>query len=335
MSKTLKSLMIVACLLGLVVLAACSRDITTVQQMDPGASQCFNCHTDNRANDQYGLLDKEMEWSNSSHGIGNYVGYAGGREGCSGCHSGSGFQARLEGLTDVPYATTIGCWSCHAPHTNGTFALRVTTPQPLSNGHTMDLGRSNICTACHVGRTTVQSAVVDAPGDSATITSTHWGAHHGPQGDIFEGQNGYEYAGKTYRRDVPPAHNDNEKTRCFGCHGNANPAVDLGGHSFQQTNAADDDNVASCNRCHSNLTDFDYNDVQSDVEEQLATLEGLLQDLHFLDEDGGLIEDARGTKDEIGAAWNYILVEEDRSMGVHNPDYVRDLLQYSIDALSK
>ena len=33
------------------------------------------------------------------------------------------------------------------------------------------------------------------------------------------------------------------------------------------------------------------------------------------------------------AAWNFILVEEDKSEGVHNPAYVEALLQNTIDAL--
>jgi len=54
----------------------------------------------------------------------------------------------------------------------------------------------------------------------------------------------------------------------------------------------------------------------------------------LLDSEGGLIKDVTGTPDEIGAVWNYILVEEDRSAGVHNPDYIRDLLQGSLDYLN-
>ena len=49
MSKTLKTLMLVFGLLVLIGLGACSRDVTTV--LDPGASLCFNCHSDQ---DTYG-----------------------------------------------------------------------------------------------------------------------------------------------------------------------------------------------------------------------------------------------------------------------------------------
>ncbi|HPF69844.1 MAG TPA: hypothetical protein PLQ13_04160 [Candidatus Krumholzibacteria bacterium] len=332
MSKTLQTLILVVALFGLMALTACTREITTVQQVDPGASNCFNCHTDDPATDQYGLVNKQMEWSYSGHGIGAYVGYAGGRNGCSGCHSGAGFVARLDGETAVPYATTIGCWNCHAPHSNGDFALRVTTAQPLASGQSMDMGISNICTACHVGRTDATVACAPDTNGVAHITSTHWGAHHGPQGDLFYGYNGYEYDGVTYNRAVPASHNTDE-ARCFGCHGAANATADLGGHSFVMVNGAGAHNVAACNNCHSGLTDFDVNGVQTETEELLAELHAILEPLGLLDSAGHPLVSS-GTPDEVGAAWNYIMVEEDRSLGVHNPEYVHDLLQASIDALS-
>ncbi|HCR90820.1 MAG TPA: hypothetical protein DIW50_10265 [Prolixibacteraceae bacterium] len=34
-----------------------------------------------------------------------------------------------------------------------------------------------------------------------------------------------------------------------------------------------------------------------------------------------------------GAAYNYNLIEEDRSMGVHNPVYIKKILQNSIAAM--
>ncbi|MCB1183523.1 hypothetical protein KDM41_08815 [bacterium] len=342
MSTSRNLTLIIMALVAVLALVGCTREITTVEQIDPGASNCFNCHTDDPETDQYGLTDKQLEWSFSNHGIGAYVGYAGGRNGCSGCHSGAGFVARLDGATDVPYATTIGCWACHAPHTTGDFALRINEPQPLSNGLMRDIGSSNICTACHVARTAVDvalapefpdSTVGGVPLDQVRITSSHWGGHHGPQGEMFYGNNGYHFDGYTYRTDVPPAHDVEGMTRCFGCHGNANPVVDLGGHSFQQRNTAGDMNVASCNRCHDALVDFDVNGVQTETAELLETLHGLLETLGLVDVDGHPISGARGTEVQVGAAWNFINVEEDRSMGVHNPNYIHDLLTSSIAAL--
>jgi hypothetical protein len=38
-------------------------------------------------------------------------------------------------------------------------------------------------------------------------------------------------------------------------------------------------------------------------------------------------------EEQAGALWNYIRVEEDRSLGVHNSAYIKALLQAGIDAL--
>jgi hypothetical protein len=40
------------------------------------------------------------------------------------------------------------------------------------------------------------------------------------------------------------------------------------------------------------------------------------------------------TSDEAGAIWNWLLIEEDRSWGVHSPSYMQGLLQSSIDFLN-
>ena len=40
------------------------------------------------------------------------------------------------------------------------------------------------------------------------------------------------------------------------------------------------------------------------------------------------------TSDEAGALWNYLLFEEDRSVGVHKPNYMRGLLDSAIDFLN-
>jgi hypothetical protein len=53
-------------------------------------------------------------------------------------------------------------------------------------------------------------------------------------------------------------------------------------------------------------------------------------------DDEGDASPVRGTFkiEEAEAAWNYILLMEDSSMGIHNPGYARALVQNSIEALS-
>ena len=76
---------------------------------------------------------------------------------------------------------------------------------------------------------------------------------------------------------------------------------------------------------------FDVDGVQTDVQNKLEELGTLLENI-------GLLQDGHpvvGTYPEVqaGALWNYITVEEDGSLGVHNPWYIEMLLQSSLDAL--
>lgn len=324
MTLNRKTLMILAGVTILLSLAACTREITTVQEVNPGASNCFECHTDQ---DMF-IAGPQMEWAYSDHGIGAYVGYAGNREGCAQCHSGSGFVAYLNGEEGTPYGTSIGCFACHAPHSNGDFMLRITEPQKLLNDYSMDLGASNLCVPCHQSRQSVYDYVVAV--DGVVTIGNHWGPHHSPQADMLMGSNGFEFAGHDYDNAAPAAHVSVENDACLACHFNAN-SVNLGGHSFDMRTDGDDLNVASCNRCHTDATDFDINDAITDLTELAEELHAHLQTEGLLDEDGHSVTGATTTVPKAGALWNYLLWEEDQSHGIHNPYYFEDLLQSSIE----
>ena len=45
-------------------------------------------------------------------------------------------------------------------------------------------------------------AVDEGTTDTVTISSSHWGPHHGPQGDVLFGANGFEFEGYTYETDI-------------------------------------------------------------------------------------------------------------------------------------
>ena len=57
---------------------------------------------------------------------------------CQGCHTNEGFIQRAKtGTVDikkfVANPSEIGCFTCHAPHDNGNFALRATNKVTLAN----------------------------------------------------------------------------------------------------------------------------------------------------------------------------------------------------------
>src|SRR5665811_16945 len=126
---------------------------------------------------------------------------------------------------------------------------------------------------------------------------------------------------------------------CVTCHMGSDDS-----HTFEP------DVPANCVSCHANAEDK-MDDLQDEIATKLETLEGLLIDAGLLadgttdyplDKDGVIVVDsellAEGTvivgvytKAEASALWDYILVgTDDKSMGVHNPDYANDLLDAAI-----
>ena len=127
MALTRKHLMILAAILGLLALTACTREITTIVQEQPQPSSCFECHSDT----DLSVLRAQTEWVESRHGEGETV-FEGTNASCVRCHANEGFIQYVDGVTTYTATTTptnINCFTCHAPHTNGDFGLRITAPR--------------------------------------------------------------------------------------------------------------------------------------------------------------------------------------------------------------
>ena len=119
------------------------------------------------------------------------------RNGCSPCHSGSGFiQWIKEGrpvdalglpaaTTIRPPATNISCATCHDPHdATNTHQLR-SVESSLGDGTliTEELyGTGTTCMTCHRSRRYAKTYASNTANQSA-----HYGAHHGPQ-DVYKRQ---------------------------------------------------------------------------------------------------------------------------------------------------
>ncbi|MBK8165440.1 MAG: NapC/NirT family cytochrome c [bacterium] len=332
MSLTRKNLMILAAILGMLALTACTREITTIVQEDPQPSSCFECHSDT----DLSVLRAQTEWSESVHGEGETV-FEGTRADCVRCHCNEGFIQYVDDPTRVTYSATstptnINCFTCHAPHSNGDFGLRVTEAVPMLNGEFHDLGLGNTCTVCHQARRDVAVYIT-----SSNSITNRYGPHHGPQGDLLLGTNGYEYAGYTYTE--TPYHRTMNEDGCVNCH-MRNVAHLVGGHTFNVStyNAEEDEtvyNTGACVGCHTDwpedLENFDYNGVQTEIAGLLAELHALLLDAGYVNASGVPVTRSAVPADIAGAIWNFQFVgAEDRSNGVHNPAYARDLLQSSI-----
>ena len=327
MTAVRRYLMILAALAVLVALVGCSREITRVENNDPGPSSCFACHDDN---DPF-IVSMEYAWSNSVHASGRVVARAT-RSSCAACHSTEGFiqVANGEEVTGIDNPTVIHCFGCHAPHSTSDFGLRKDDVTPLQDGTSYDMGPANLCVNCHQARRNVNDYVFDG-----VEMSEHFGPHYGTQTDMLWASNGYEFDG--YEYGDKPFHRTMIERGCVGCHYDASNTYAVGGHSFNMVAIDDEEgeeilNLGACSGCH-DIDDYDYNDVQTEIAALEDQLRGLLFDAGLVDDTGHATDGLVVTADEGGAVFNYLFVHYDRSHGVHNSDYARDLLQSSIDFL--
>jgi len=291
---------------------------------------CMDCHNDLYAD--YDFLNIILQYSQSGHKAGNYVGYAGGRASCGRCHSKQGFiEYAVTGdvAGDIPDPASIDCATCHIVHPFA-FGIRLTDPVALiiDDTYMLDFGdNSNLCANCHQARTAEPNTA--APADTFAITSTHYGPHHGPQAMVLEGVGFAEIPGSA---DYPNGSlHLMQGATCVVCHmyDYALNADDegMGGHTWWP-------NLEACNGCHfTSDDDFNHGNVQAEVMEKLEVLRDRLVELGVMDASYEVIP---GTYPMIQAQayYNWIGLEEDRSMGVHNPPYVNALLDNTIEALA-
>jgi hypothetical protein len=286
-----------------------------------GDLTCTECHDSTTL-----ITGKKTAWETSLHGSGDSVGYAGGRADCAGCHSGGTFQEMVAaGLlpTEVEdasgEATHQDCRTCHQIHMTWTgedWALttnEAVVMYEFEEGTVFDGGQGNLCGRCHQPRHVLHEA--DADGN-IEVDSTHWGPHHGPQTAVLLGIGG---AGEV--EGSPAAHYSMVEDTCVHCH------LVEDNHTFAP-------DVAACQECHSGMEGFDDTGLQTEVAEKLAEIGELLVAKGMWDEEEGDPVVGFYPAAETQALWNYILIlKEDESFGVHNPAYVRALLDFSLEAL--
>ncbi|MBI3873318.1 MAG: hypothetical protein HY304_09610 [candidate division Zixibacteria bacterium] len=255
---------------------------------------------------------------------------------CSRCHTTEGYQVYLATGQEAPLEASshISCFACHAPHTNRDFSRRnEDSTTHLAVGGTYDKGPSNTCAVCH------QVREPNPPIESSEpITSSRWGPHHGPQSNILSGKGAYVLPGATY--DAAAAHNIGITEGCVNCHMAALPDnVVAGGHSFAITYEAtsgsstvDRVNSKGC-ACHGWTSDVV---ATTAVEAHQATFEHDLGELGDMLVARGWLNGAKNavttgaaaptTKEARGIVFNYLMLLEDKSGGVHNPKYTASII---------
>lgn len=301
-----------------------------------GTASCVECHSDDTR-----IVAIAGQWANSTHATGGN--FERNSSSCSRCHTSEGFVSYLEtgegGSPENPSA--IGCFTCHQPHTNHNFDLRISDAVVLDEGGgTYDKGASNLCANCHQSR--VASPAIPESG-TIDITSKRWGPHHGPQSNILSGNATYEFAGESYDTDHAHFISDDSEG-CPTCHMAPPFGAQAGGHTWNMTyeyHDEEEDHVEGCETtgCHSSVDDFNHRGIQDSVVFLIEELRTVLLNGGILnpdDPDYALVPSGGSltlTVTEAGALYNFQTFREDRSKGIHNPALALDALNASITAM--
>jgi hypothetical protein len=298
-----------------------------------GTAVCGVCHDNSET-----VEIKIGQWGNSFHATSGLQ--FENATGCAPCHTSQGFKEVC--VTDTTVTTAaiqnpgnINCYTCHGIHdtyTSADWALRGQEPRAFwLSKETVDLGEANLCIRCHQPRTSYQVPDVTNPEGSYTVTSTRFGPHHGPQGTTLNGISFYK-VGEGYTNS-PHANIENA---CVNCHMADAVGYASGGHTFVVLSEEEGLNTNGCKACHDPATVGDMVDnLQAEVLQKLDSLGVLLQAAGIYNPAGTSGTAVKGTYTNkvAGAYWNWISIEEDKSEGVHNPIFVRTLLNNSIASL--
>lgn len=310
---------------------------------DKLVGDCNQCH-DDAPYHPYGT-----EWLNSVHAVTTTD--PAGNASCVGCHTGKGFIARVEGITnnvDTSF-NPINCQACHEPHgatipTNNPHMIRTLASVTLQDGTVVtNAGEGLLCMECHQARAKATTA--------ALVYNPHFGPHHGPQADMLEGVNGY-----TYGTVIASSDHASISNTCVACHMQIIPSSDpaflyAGSHTFSMswpgsgTNGPED-MVGNCQQCHGpSVTSFNFpvenfdgydipEGVQTQVQNLLNQVALLLPGGEANVVAGTVTPQPNWTAPQLEAAYNYLFVQSDGSLGVHNTAYTVGLLKASIANLT-
>jgi nitrate/TMAO reductase-like tetraheme cytochrome c subunit len=301
------------------------------------STTCQECH-----NFSDTIVAKIFQYNASKHATGSTLSEAS-NTACAPCHSSQGFtEVQLSSTGSfstagpINDAAPINCRTCHQIHktyTSKDWSLATTSQYRWRFDSTQNQnfsasgGSANLCGRCHQAR--VASPALTKPSsttDSITITSIRWGPHHGPQSNILAGKGAYNDA----LWDDSPHRN---VASCIVCHGGHAVGNFVGGHTLLMTSTSIGDNVSVCNNtgCHNGATSFDIGSAQSTIFGKYSQLKGLLAAANMLDTNTMLIKPKKYAQADLAVFWNFMLIDADRSMGVHNYLYCLGLLNDGIN----
>ncbi len=213
-----------------------------------------------------------------------------------------GVASGVDSGADGAPVTGIACAACHDPHAHGGSGprppalLRTPAPPAVLGGITVPV-RSAVCVGCH------------APGVSDETPAASAAA-------LFYGRGGLDpVTGRPLPGPLPHGRVENA---CTGCHRVGPQGLERGGgHGFGVS-------AAGCKACHAQPP------PQMDFAERARRLWTTWRARVATDSDAGPVH-ATGVRPDLRsplgrAAWDILLVLEDRGAGAHNAPYARALL---------
>ena len=296
---------------------------------------CFDCHndTDNL------LLRPRGQFDNSAHANYALLDLDIMDVSCTKCHTHEGFLKIVDSsITSIKAYSAINCFTCHLPHTGEYGAWNLDTLRAggtigFVSGLGANLGLSNSCAHCH-------SATQDVGSGSTIILDENFGPHVSPQADVISGRNGY------FINIEAPEANPHTTNGCIKCHYGSGFGAGQGYIFAEHTFRLEDKNTsqqyfATCNvtGCHLSipLTAF-YSDTTIMIIDSLAdSVKSLLASFEIIDnaDTSGLTYTVGDTisQAQAEAYYNYLLFKNDRSRGIHNINFVTELLDTTINIL--
>jgi protein-arginine kinase activator protein McsA len=283
---------------------------------------CGKCHTDTHH-------PTYEEWRDSPHGqivdhVAQYFAAGQNAATCGPCHSGEARLATAVLNVPIPDAKSlrwgVTCVVCHNPHkatgNNPPFETAGQNDVQLRySTESQDLNNPNVCGQCHHARSDDVWTKVSRP------------PHHSQQFNFLLGAGGIlnpDQQIKSAHASVPG--------QCSHCHmstkefeSEESPAST--GHTFEV-------NVAGCAPCHTaDDANAKLQATQGEITNSLAALKARLDkwgNWEFISNGGP--KDANSQQPMIPdaikqARWNYYMVLNDGSEGVHNANYARALIQ--------
>lgn len=328
--------------------------------LDYSGNNCSQCHDAPEHHPYY------RQWTNAKHSETVWTGsFAQGpsspefmtnsNNNCIRCHDGRGYinftravGTNTNGMTQADL-NNIACASCHDPHGNSNeywLRNRPTGSDTLAGGYNYSsfLGKGKVCASCHHSR---QYNIRYVP---TRLTSSHWGPHANPQSDVLLGQNAANFDASPY---LTGSHKSVVPDGCVGCHMSETTDTGtvtrnkVGGHSVNLTYAPTNyDHTKGCLTCHPGIThftdlmapeDFDGNGL---IQSWKQEVQGLIRVLRIALPPRGIdsvswqliAADSLSPNylNEKKAYWNYQLILNDASSGMHNPFFTVNVLQKSI-----